>query len=282
MKQTIENQNRRSLFALGASLLLIAAGINNSFAYQYYSDPVTGDGNCFSCHGNFRGSTSTKVPATVFPGGRNHDMHRVTANYPLNMATACNLCHGSADTFPVEIGKSAGTVNNTGIGCNGCHNAVGLRKHHLVNGVTGCITCHPGDGEPPAETVKPPYYGTPDTRARNSANDVLVANTNENWSIGDFLGLDNDGNNLYDLADYAVGPFRLLSATLQGNDVVVTWLTAGGRTNWVQASPAAAGPYTNVSVALPIPGVGLVTNSFLEVGGLINPLRFYRLSAQDN
>ena len=54
--------------------------------------------------------------------------------------------------------------------------------------------------------MSPPYYGTAYTKARNPGNTVLAANTNENWSVGDFLGTDNDGNNLYDLADYDIGP----------------------------------------------------------------------------
>jgi hypothetical protein len=156
----------------------------------------------------------------------------------------------------------------------------GLRKHHLMNGVTVCLDCH-AEETPPAETVKPPYYDTADTRVKNPANDVLAANTNENWSIGDFLGLDNDGNNLYDLADYAVGPFRLLSAKPEGNDMRVSWLTARGRTTeTLQAAGAVASAYTNVSPALGISGVGLVTNSYVEVGGATNAARFYRLNAQ--
>ena len=62
-----------------------------------------------------------------------------------------------------------------------------------------------------AENVPPPYYGTVDTKVKNPGNTVLVANTNENWSIGDFLGLDNDGNNLYDAADFAITPYQVLS-----------------------------------------------------------------------
>jgi len=45
----------------------------------------------------------------------------------------------------------------------------------------------------------------------------------------------------------------------------------------VQASAAVAGTFVNVSPATTVPGVGLVTNSYVEVGGATNAARFYRL-----
>lgn len=200
-------------------------------------------------------------------------MHRNAAY----MAPACKLCHGAND-LPVLIGSSAGTVNNPGLGCSGCHNGAGLRKHHVANGVIDCYDCQAAEVAP-AENVKPPYYGIVDTKANNPGNTVLATNINENWSVGDFLGLDNDGNNLCDLADYAIGPYRLLSLNREGNNIRVLWQTAGGRTNTVQAAAAVAGVYADVSSAIAIPGVGLVTNNYVDVGGATNPARFYRLKS---
>lgn len=244
---------------------LAVASQNSSYAYEDY-------GGCKSCHGDFRGPTSTK--GTVFPNNNNHDMHRNSAN----MGTACNLCHTGSSRVPTFIGTSNGTANNPGLGCTGCHVASGLRAHHINNGVTECLDCH--DAEPaPAENVKPPYYGTVDTKANNPGNTVQVANTNENWSVGDFLGLDNDGNNLYDLADYAIGPYRLVGVSREGDNLRITWQTAGGRTNTVQAAGEVSGAYANVSPALAIPGVGLVTTNYLDVGGATNLARFYRMKS---
>lgn len=257
----------RILTPVVATLWLATVGINPGLAYEDYS-------GCQACHGDFRGPTSTK--GTVFPNNNNHDMHRNAAN----MATACNLCHtgDSSTRVPTFIKSSNGTANNVGLGCVGCHVAEGLRIHHLNNGVSECLDCHDPEVSVP-ENVRPPYYGTVDTKARNPANDVLLANTNENWSIGDFLGTDNDGNNLYDLADYAIGPYRLLSVAPEGNNLRVTWLTAGGRTNTVQASGSPATSFADVSAPLVIPGVGLVTTNYLEVGGATNLARFYRMKA---
>lgn len=255
----------RTVYLSFASVLLGAGFYLNCQAYERYSD-------CSSCHGAFTGSVSPK--GTVFPSGDKHRMHRNTAN----MGTACNLCHRGDDNNIPYIGSSDGTANNPGLGCTGCHEPTGLRKHHFVSGTIVCYTCH-APATPPAETVKPPYYGTVDTKANNSGNTVQVANTNENWSVGDFLGLDNDGNDLYDLADYAVGPYRLIALNREGNNMRLTWLTAGGRTNTVQAAGAVSGTYANVSSSLRITGVGLVTTNYLDIGGATNAARFYRLKS---
>lgn len=264
----------QTVLGLAASLALSAVLCNRGFAFERYNDPNIGGGNCSTCHGSFLDGTSPQ--GTVFPSGDKHRMHRNSAN----MGTACNLCHSSGDNDNPFIGSSDGTANNQGLGCSGCHEATGLRKHHRVNGVTACIVCHTQDpATPPAENVKPPYYGTVDTKANNPGNSVLATNLNENWSVGDFQGLDNDGNNLYDLADYAIGPYRLLSLNREGNNMRITWQTAGGRTNTVQAAAAVSGSYSDVSASLRIPGVGLVTTNYLEVGGATNLARFYRMKA---
>ena len=254
------------------SMATITLTCQLGFAYDMYSGGA--DGGCVDCHGDFRGPTSPK--GTVFPSGQNHEMHRASGS----MGTSCNLCHSGASRTPVYTYVSSGTANNTGLGCSGCHLGPGLRKHHFVNGVTLCYDCHTDDPPPPAETEKPPYYDTPDTKVKNPGNTVLLSNTNENWSVGDFLGLDNDGNNLYDLADYAVGPNRLLALTIETNAVRVTWLTAGGRTEAIQAGASPGGTYTNVSPDISIPGVGLVTNNYTDAAATSSPLRFYRVDAQ--
>jgi hypothetical protein len=264
MKTKMKHPIGQAALFLTVGLALTVISSNTSQAYDTYSE------GCVTCHGDFRGATSTK--GTVFPGGKNHDMHRNSAN----MGTACDLCHIGSSRLPVYTWKSTGTANNQGVGCVGCHMAAGLRNHHLKNGVSDCLDCHDAETAPP-ETVKPPYYGTPDTKANNPGNTVLVANTNENWSVGDFLGLDNDGNGLYDLADYAIGPLELVNVTREGNDMRVTWQTAGGRTNVVQAASGVTGPYADLGGTIKISGVGLVTTNFLDVNGATNSTRFYRL-----
>jgi hypothetical protein len=267
MKQSKRTDSIGNVLGLAAGLALAMMGVNFAHAYDRYSD------GCNDCHGNFRGSTSTK--GTVFPSNNNHEMHRASSS----MAIACDLCHIGSSRTPVYIGSSTGTANNPGLGCTGCHVAAGLRAHHAVNGVSDCADCHDPETSAP-ENVNPPYYGRADSKVKNAGNTVRAANTNENWSVGDFLGLDNDGNNLYDLADYAIGPFHIASAIPEGNNLRITWHTAGGRTDAVQAAGKPSGPYTNLSAAVAIPGVGLVTTNYLEVGGTSRGARFYRLKSQ--
>jgi hypothetical protein len=77
--------------------------------------------------------------------------------------------------------------------------------------------------------------------------------------------------------------FRIISATPQGSNVLITWTAGGGRTNVVQASPGdGSGGYTNgfsdVSGPIVLPGSGDVSTNYLDIGGATNsPSRFYRI-----
>jgi hypothetical protein len=51
------------------------------------------------------------------------------------------------------------------------------------------------------EDIMPTYYATVDTDADDSCNPDAIADLNENWTEGDFVGLDNDGDLLVDLND---------------------------------------------------------------------------------
>ncbi len=178
---------------VGLSLIAVARA-----DYPRYTD------GCQNCHGAFTDGTSPR--GTVFPGNSKHEMHRGAGS----MATNCALCHtGIPGSSPPFLGSSDGTARTPGYGCLGCHGrdyggsigvtGAGLREHHAANGITLCAGCHLNDPTPLPENVNPPYYGSPDTRcddACNSGPDYL-----ENWSIGDTLGLDNDGDNAYDTAD---------------------------------------------------------------------------------
>jgi hypothetical protein len=289
MKQSKRTQSIRKVLGLTTGMLLAVLGNTIGLAYDTYSGGSSG--GCIDCHGDFRGTGANAVSpkGTVFPGtssnNSNHEMHRNTSY----MSSSCDLCHtGTSSTRkPVYTWKSNGTNSSAGngLGCSGCHVGAGLRKHHDVNGVIECYGCHnPNNDVSDPENVNPPYYTgmwTNYTKVRNPGNTVMLSNTNENWSVGDFLGLDNDGNNLYDMADYAIGPKdRVLSSTREGNNIRVTWQTMGGRTNMVQAASKVSGTYANISSAITSTNVGLVTTNYLEVGGATNTTRFYRLRAE--
>ncbi len=245
-------------------LLLVFMACNSSFAYERY------DG-CVDCHGDFTDSTTTK--GSIFPSNDKHRMHR----HSNSMDTQCNLCHTSNDNNNPYIGSSDGTSNNEGLGCTGCHDKFGLRAHHAINGVADCLDCHDSDGPPPEENVIPPYYGTADTNVDDPCNSVLAANTGENWTIGDFIGTDNDGDNLYDLADYSCGPLRMVEVIPEGNNLRVRWETAGGRSERVQATTVLTNGFSDVGSSVNIPGVGIVTQEVVLVNGATGSEGFYQV-----
>jgi hypothetical protein len=75
------------------------------------------------------------------------------------------------------------------------------------------VDCHsdtdPANYTPVGEHVSPPYYGTGDTNVDGPCNSVAQHNINENWTLEDFIGLDNDGDGLYDLNDPDCGGLPL-------------------------------------------------------------------------
>jgi pectate lyase len=96
-----------------------------------------------------------------------------------------------------------------------------------------------------------------------------MSNTNE------FLAGTNPTN--------SVSGLRILSIAPQSNDVVITWTTAGGHTNAVQATggDANGGYITNfidLSGPIILPGSGDATTNYIDAGGATNtPARYYRI-----
>jgi cysteine-rich repeat protein len=175
-----------------AAALIALMFLGHSRAYERYND------GCQDCHGSFTSATTQKSPPPTFPSGDKHEMHRASSS----MNADCDLCHTQGDGRDPFIGSSNGTNSNPGLGCTGCHNELGLRLHHLNRGVNDCQGCHSSDPTPPGEDTLPVYYGVgADSDVDNPCNTVAQANINENWTIGDLLGLDNDGDLLYDQND---------------------------------------------------------------------------------
>lgn len=254
----------------GLATLLLFVTANPALGYERYND------GCMECHGHFTSAVSTK--GSIFPEDNKHEMHRKSTY----MNSDCDLCHTNGDNRNPYTGSSNGTAANAGLGCTGCHVAVGLRAHHAANNVEDsagdtCYDCHT-DPAPAPENVKPPYYGTVDTKADNPCNDSMLPDTDENWTVGDLVGLDNDGDELYDLADFDCGPpYRIVAIEFEGNDVRITWESVGGRRDILQSSPDLSTPFTDVGSAVVIPGVGVQTTNVVETGAATQLRRFYRI-----
>ena len=105
--------------------------------------------------------------------------------------------------------------------------------------------------------------------------------------------LDNDHDGFSNLQEFLAGtdpndanstPFHITSIVQQGNNMLLTWTTAGGMTNQMQVSPGgingsyATNGYVNLGSQMLITGSGVVTTNFTDIGGATNtPSRFYRV-----
>lgn len=183
-------------------------------AYEQYSVDRT-TGNCATCHGDFRASGYVSRSDQVAWGTSLHNAHRQTM-----LNADCNVCHVGADRFPVLLDQSNGGIGFSPISCIGCHGRAepgaggavkgsGLRQHHDRNGVQVCRNCHtdanPATFSTIGERTAPPYYFTPDAAHPDKPTDPCNGNGSEG-RVAPPLGLDNDGDNIYDGTDPDCSP----------------------------------------------------------------------------
>jgi hypothetical protein len=141
------------------------------------------------------------------------------------LAGDCLTCHSSGPRFPVLIDSSAGGTDLVAISCTGCHGrfedgigfgtfgyGAGLRQHHWTAGVTICDDCHtdsnPAGFTPVGEEFLPLYYSNNDPAHPLIPSDPCNPEADgfpEDYA-GSTLGLDNDGNGLYDESDLIACP----------------------------------------------------------------------------
>ncbi len=222
------------LFFLGVLVVfaVFAAWTTDSFAYNRYID------GCDGCHGAFRSGTTSTKPGNTWPTNK-HDVHRNQM-----LAGVCEACHtGTPNSGSTFTGSSDGNGSLPGLGCIGCHgndyggivgvSGAGLRKHHAGKGVTVCASCHTGDPTPLPESNNPPYYGKAGVNITNALN----TDGKENYT-SDGLGLDNDGDLLYDQlagpppASFDVTKPAAGESVPTGAPYAVTWTAADGAASY--------------------------------------------------
>lgn len=207
---------------VGTMVLGVAGG---AAAYTRYS--VNKDAtNCRACHGDFRSSPYISLADGQSWGDDLHDVHRNTM-----LDGDCDTCHGGGSRFPVRLDTSVGGTGLDAISCSGCHgraedadtdgtgSAAGLRQHHWVANVVFnsistrvCLDCHadadPANFTPVDEDILPPYYSASDPNHPLIPSDPcnpLADGFPEDYA-GTTIGLDNDGDNIYDEAEIIACP----------------------------------------------------------------------------
>jgi len=115
------------------------------------------------------------------------------------------------------------------------------------------------------------YFGCTNCPGAESADDP-DGDGQDNWS--EFLVGTNPTN--------SASIFRITSVAPEGNDVRVTWMTAGGCTNVVQvmdsSDPDYSNSFTDLSTPLVISGIGDTETNYVDQNAaLLGPCRYYRV-----
>ena len=200
-------------FGMLAALALILVWTAPAEAYEAYDEGC----DSTSCHGDFLDSPYISLSDSQSWGDSLHDVHR----YDM-LNGDCSTCHSGQDESPVFLDLSDGGDGGLEpISCVGCHGraednvqanpespsgyGAGLRQHHDTAGQTVCSLCHadsdPDNYTPVGEEILPPYYANPGT-GHNIPDDPCNPPPDflEDYTDDD-VGLDNDGDNIYDGAD---------------------------------------------------------------------------------
>ncbi len=219
MKQNLNDRLGRYLMW---GLLLFAGSLlcSSALAYEFYSDAIDDQGQCAQCHTGFRQDSNYVSQAE---GGEawGTSLHNAHLNNT-NIESSCDNCHGGAGTSGrmVNLHSSAATPDGTNaVGCMGCHGRLedantvtengtgwgaGLRQKHNGAGVTLCLPCHadsvPANFTPVGEDTPPPWYASVTNTSTGTTMEPCNMIDTE-FLEGLTIGLDNDGDGVYDMND---------------------------------------------------------------------------------
>jgi hypothetical protein len=96
---------------------------------------------------------------------------------------------------------------------------------------------------------------------------------------------DGDGDGASNLAEFRAGTnptngasaFRMLGATITGDDVRVDWSTVGGHSYVVESSAAVESNFVNLSPVISVGGTAEGATNYVNIGGATNASRYYRV-----
>jgi len=189
------------------TIVVLMIGASDALAYADYAS------GCDNCHGGFEDNPYSPPSGGTDWGDSLHIVHRSDM-----LGNDCDTCHtGTGGTrSPVFLESSNGGNGLAAISCVGCHGrdedngnatatgtsqrGAGLRQHHV--GFATCTGCHDDQSgyTPVGENILPNYYANPGT-----GHPAIPSHSCNHLGDEDFdgtaLGLDNDGNGVYDMAD---------------------------------------------------------------------------------
>ena len=256
-----ETYVKPSFLLIATIAILIWA--SDVLAYDDYA------GGCDNCHGDFRDSPYISLSDGSDWGDSLHNVHRNDM-----LGGDCSTCHAANGFSPVSLESSEGGSGLAAISCVGCHGrdedngnatttgtsqrGAGLRQHHV--GEANCSGCHDDQTgyTPVGENVLPNYYANPGTGHPAMPTDSCNPSGGENFA-GTALGLDNDGDGIYDTSDSDCGVVAD-TATLTLTKTVVN--DEGGTAVDTDFTLTATGPDTISGIE----GAPAITNATVAVG----------------
>ena len=207
-----------------------------------------------SCPTSLIATTGQNISFTVFAGGSAPVTYQWYFNTNTPIANATNTVLTVTSVQSTNVGTYSIIVSNS-VGTMSCSATLAL-----------------GGMSDPFASWQSQYFGSSTNPASAPDADPFgkgMSNTNQ------FLAGINPTN--------PASAFRVISAVQQGNDVLITWTTAGAHTNAVQASTGDgnggyATNFIDLSGPIIIPGSGDATNNYTDIGGITNgPSRYYRV-----
>jgi T5SS/PEP-CTERM-associated repeat protein len=200
--------------------------------------------------------TSGTEPLTVTFTDTSTGSPNITAFWDFGDATTTNTAGGASFTHVYLAGTY--TVTLTASNAFGPNST--LVSNHLINVNTAF------------QAWQIQYFGST-TNAQAAAGADPLGKGMDNFE--QFLAGINPTN--------PASALRITSVVPSGSDVVITWTTAGGHTNVVQANAGDGNGgyttnFTDLSGLIVIAGSGDATNNYTDVGGATNsPSRYYRV-----
>ena len=286
-----------------AGFFVTATGTSLTYQWRKNGSPVS-DG------GTINGSITTNLTLTgVGTGDSGASFDCVvsgTCTPPAISGGATLTVNPNPTAFNVTGGGSYCGSNGVAVGLDGSQAGVNYQLLLNNNPTGGPVT---GTGNPisfgnqtavGAYTVAATDATTGCTNAMNGSATVGLTDPFQCWRLQYFgctncpqaaATADPDGDGQDNMAEFLSGTdptnsasaLRIISAVRQTADVVITWSTAGGYTNTVQATSGdASGSYatnfSDLSGPIVISGSGDATTNYVDSGGATNgPSRYYRI-----